>query len=155
MISRCSTQKYLLPCQTCNTIRLRFLSSFIRFASSTFWVKVPQNLPNYCNLLTETSNLTLTTPKTLRLSNCPIDILIIPCGMRIRSTHLLISFRVLNHAAHKTIDFQIDLNILRTTRPTANLTLPVDCACSSMYYSYKRTKTAQKINPVTIKTTKL
>ena len=75
--------------------------------------------------------------------------------MRIQSTHLLISLGVLNHAVHKTIDFQIDLNILRTTRPIANLTLPVDCACSSMYYRYKRTKTAQKINPVTLKITKL
>ena len=91
----------------------------------------------------------------MRLNNCPMDILIIPCGMRIRSTHLLISLGVLNHAVHKTIDFQIDLNILRTTGPIANLTLPVDCACSSMYYRYKRTKTAQKINPVTLKITKL
>ena len=68
---------------------------------------------------------------------------------------LLTSLGVLNHAVHKTIDFQIDLNILRTTGPIANLTLPVDYACSSMYYRYKRTKTAQKINPVTLKITKL
>ena len=96
----------------------------------------------------------------MRLNNFPMDILIIPCGMRIRSTHLLISLGVLNHAVQKTIDFQIDLNILRTTGPIANLTLPVDCACSSMCYRYKRTKTAKKkkkikINPVTLKITKL
>ena len=68
---------------------------------------------------------------------------------------MLISLGVLNHAVHKTIDFQIDLNILRTTGPIANLTAPVNCACSSMYYRYKRTETVQKINPVTLKITKL
>ena len=64
--------------------------------------------------------------------------------MRIWSTHLLVSLGVLNHAVDKTIDFQIDLNILRRTGPIANLTLPIDCACSNMYYRYKRTKTGQK-----------
>ena len=118
-------------------------------------LKVPQNWSKHRNFLTETSNLTSTTPKILRLNNCPMDILRISCGMRIRSTHLLISLGVLNHAVHKTIDFHIDLNILRTTGPIANLTPPVNCACSSMYYRYKRTETVQKINPVTLKITKL
>ena len=55
-------------------------------------------------------------------------------------------FLCINIEQDKTIDFDTDLNISRTTGAMANLAPPVGCACSSRYYRYKRIRTAETNN---------
>ena len=82
-------------------------------------------------------------------------ILRMPYVIKIWPSPLFITLWVLGHGVYKTIDFHIDLNILRMTGAMANLPPPADCACSSRSYRFKSTRTVQKINSVRLKITKL
>ena len=78
--------------------------------------------------------------KVDKLNNCSMGYLWRPYGISIWSSQLFITHWVLAHGMYKTIDLIFDCNILRTTEAMENLTPPADCACSSCYYRYKRTK---------------
>ena len=90
-----------------------------------------------------------------RSNNFSVDILRMPYGIKIWPSPLFITLWVLGHGVYKTIDFHIDLHILRMTGAMANLPPPADCACSSRSYRFKSTRIVQKINSVRLKITKL